>query len=166
VLVPVFRDAEGAVRLVLVMRTEGGLHGGQLAFPGGRREARDRSALDTALREAAEETGLDPGAVEVLADLPPIETMTSNYRIAPFLARVAPPVRWRPDPDEVAEVIEVSLPDLLRPEAHGETVERFPTWPEPRTIGFYRVGSRRLWGATYRILRPLLPRLAAGEWKV
>lgn len=164
VLVPIFRDAGGELRLVLVRRAAGGLHGGQLAFPGGKREPGDRTALDTALREAAEETGLDPRRVEVLAELPVLETRTTNFRIAPFLARVTPPERWSPAPAEVAEVIEVKVADLVRPEAHGESVERFPTWPEPRTIGFYRVGPHRLWGATYRILQPLLPRLAAGEW--
>jgi hypothetical protein len=105
-----------------------------------------------------------PRRVEVLAELPVLETRTTNFRIAPFLARVTPPERWSPAPAEVAEVIEVKVADLVRPEAHGESVERFPTWPEPRTIGFYRVGPHRLWGATYRILQPLLPRLAAGEW--
>ena len=54
--------------------------------------------------------------------------------------------------------------DLLRPGVHGESVERFPNWPEPVTIAFYRIGEHRLWGATYRILAPLLPRIAAGEW--
>lgn len=164
VLVPIYRDAVGELRLVLVRRSEGGLHGGQLAFPGGKREPGDRSAFDTALREAAEETGLDPRRVEVLAELPVLETRTTNFRIAPFLARVIPPERWRPPPAEVAEVIEVRLADLVRPEAHGESVERFPTWPGPRTIEFYRVGPHRLWGVSYRILHPLLPRLAAGEW--
>ena len=164
VLVPIFRDAASELRLVLVLRAEGGLHGGQLAFPGGKREPGDRTALDAALREAAEETGLDPRRVVVLAELPVLETRTTNFRIAPFLARVERPEHWRPAPDEIAEVIEVPVAELIRPEAHGESIERFPTWPEPRAIGFYRVGPHRLWGATYRILQPLLPRLAAGEW--
>ena len=58
------------------------------------------------------------------------------------------------------------LTDLLHPDAHGESLEEFPGWPEPRTIPFTRVGAHRLWGVTYRILSPLLPRIVAGEWKL
>ena len=41
-----------------------------------------------------------------------------------------------------------------------------PGWPEPREIPFYRLGPYKLWGATYKIVEPLLPRLLAGEWDV
>jgi hypothetical protein len=43
-------------------------------------------------------------------------------------------------------------------------MERFPQWPDPVRIAFYRVGPHRLWGLSYRILHPVLPRLLAGEW--
>ena len=164
VLVPVFRDGNGRLRLVLVRRTEGGAHGGQIALPGGMCEPSDRSAQDTALREAEEEIGLPPDSVEVLAELPALETRTTGYRITPFLARVTPPPAWRPDPDEVAEILEVGVDDLLCPEARGEITEHFPTWPGPQAVPFIRIGPHRLWGATHRILEPLLPRIAAGEW--
>jgi 8-oxo-dGTP pyrophosphatase MutT (NUDIX family) len=164
VLVPLFRDPAGAVRLVVVRRSEGGLHGGQLGFPGGKRERGDASPLATALREAQEEIGLAPAAVEVLATLPVLETFSTGLRIAPFLARIAPPAAWSPDPREIAEVLEVPLEDLARPESRGEATERFAGWREPRRIEFYRVGPHRLWGASYRILQPVLPRLLAGEW--
>jgi 8-oxo-dGTP pyrophosphatase MutT (NUDIX family) len=166
VLVPVFRDAAGDPRVVLVRRAEGGVHGGQLAFPGGMREPGDVSALDAALREAHEEIGLEPAAVQVLATLPIFETLTTGYRIEPFLARIARPAAWRPAPAEVAEVLEVRLADLARPEAHGETLKSFSDWPEPRRVPFLRVGPLELWGASYRILRPLVPRLLAGEWEI
>lgn len=166
VLIPLFRDAHGRLRLVLVRRTEGGAHGGQIALPGGVREPADGSARATALREAEEEIGLPQASVEVLAELTPLETRTTGYRITPFLARVIPPPAWRPDPDEVAEIIEVEIEVLLRPEARGEAIEHFPTWPEPLAVPYLRVGPHRLWGATYRILAPLLPRIAAGEWRI
>jgi 8-oxo-dGTP pyrophosphatase MutT (NUDIX family) len=164
VLAPVFRDGQGDLRLVLVRRTEGGLHGGQLALPGGRRDPDDVSPLETALREADEEIGLPSEAVHVLATLPVIETRTTGYRIAPFLGRIVRPPAWRLAEAEIAEVIEARVADLARPEARGEGLEHFKGWPDPIPIRFLRVGSHRLWGATFRILEPLLPRLLAGEW--
>jgi 8-oxo-dGTP pyrophosphatase MutT (NUDIX family) len=164
--VPVFRDAARELRLVLVRRAEGGLHGGQLAFPGGTREASDASPLETALREAREEIGLDPESVQILEALPEIETHTTDFRIAPFLARVTPPPRWTPAAREIAEVLEVRLAELARPEARGESVETFAAWPAPRRIPYLRAGGHRLWGASYRIVEPLIPRLLAGDWAI
>jgi 8-oxo-dGTP pyrophosphatase MutT (NUDIX family) len=165
-LVPVYRDAQGGLRLVLVRRAEGGAHGGQLALPGGKRDARDRSMLDTALREAWEEIGLASERIDVLAHLPPAETRTTGFCILPFLARIVPPAQWRPDPREVAEVIEVALADLTRPGAHAEELKQPPGWAEPRATPFYRVGPYQLWGVTYRVVDPLIPRLLAGEWDI
>ena len=164
-LVPVYRDEAGAIRLVLVRRAAGGIHGGQLAFPGGMNEANDPSPWHTALREAHEEIGLDPASVEPLADLPVVETRTSNFRIAPFLARIQRPYYWRPSFREVAEVLEPAIADLADPKVRGETGGHFATWPAPQRVPFIRVGEHRLWGATFRIVEPLLPRLLAGEWK-
>ena len=166
VLVPLWRDESGALRLVLLRRAEGGIHGGQLAFPGGRREPSDPSDEATALREAEEEIGLAPERVTVLATLPVLETRTSNFRIAPFLARIERPHFWRPAFREVAEVLEPAITELADPSARGESVEHFATWPAPQKIPFIRVGPHRLWGATYRIVEPLLPRVLAGEWEI
>jgi 8-oxo-dGTP pyrophosphatase MutT (NUDIX family) len=165
VLVPAFRGGDGDLRVVLVRRTDGGVHGGQIAFPGGKRDAEDASLLDTALRETHEEIGLDPAAVAVLEELPVVETITTGFRIHPFLARVAPPRAWRPESREIAEVIEMKVAVLLDPATQGEEERVFPEWPEPRLVRFFRVGEHKLWGATYRILRPLLSRLMSGEWE-
>ena len=166
VLVPVFRREDGAVRIVLIRRGERGMHGGQLAFPGGKREPADGSLLDTALREAHEEIGITSDRVNVLAHLPPVETLVTSFRIFPFLARITPPDAWRCQEGEVAEVIEVIVRDLARPEAHVDDMPDFPDWPGPRPLPFYRIGPHRLWGATHRILHRLLPRLLSDEWKI
>jgi 8-oxo-dGTP pyrophosphatase MutT (NUDIX family) len=164
VLVPLFRDPAGELRVVLILRTEGGVHGGQIAFPGGRRDPGDASALDTALREAEEEVGLTRDLVQVLDALPVLETRSTGFRIEPFLARVTPPARWAPDSREVAEVIEAKVTDLAAPQAQGEVEMRFAGVREPQRVRFLRVGEARLWGVSYRILEPLLPRLLGAEF--
>jgi 8-oxo-dGTP pyrophosphatase MutT (NUDIX family) len=166
VLIPLYRDADHALRVVMLRRSPGGIHGGQLAFPGGRPEPGDETPFHTALREAEEEIGLAPGRVHLLASLPLLETFTSGYVIAPFLARVEPPDAWRPSPREVDAVLDLRLDDLARPETRVEAVEQFPNWPEPRRFEFFKVGEDRLWGLSYRIFAPLLPRLLAGEWPI
>ena len=166
VLVPVFRDAAGELTLVLVRRTNYGVHGGQLAFPGGKREPADASLRATALREAEEEVGLPRAAVAVLAALPPVQTLTSGFHIAPFLARIAPPPTWHVQPAEIAEVLPVPVRYLADPANIGQESWHLPGWPAPEVVDFWRLGPHRLWGATYRIVHALLPRLLAGEWAV
>lgn len=165
VLVPAFRDGRGRLRFVFIRRSPFGRHGGQIAFPGGRREPEDADLLATALREAEEEVGLDPRTVEILAALPVIQTVATGFQVAPFLGRLsgAPPV-WRRQETEIDEILEVPIDDLLRPEAHAVEHWQLPGWPEPRQIPFYWIGEHKLWGATYNIVRPLLPRVQAGEW--
>lgn len=166
VLVPVYRDTAGELRLVLVRRAEGGPHGGQIAFPGGKLDTSDGSLREAALREACEEIGLEPESVTVLAELDVIETRVTGFRIHPFLARVTPPERWRMAEREVAEVLEPRVAELADPANRDSSMELFVEWPEPVRIEFIRVGPHRLWGATYRILKPLLPALVGGEWEI
>jgi 8-oxo-dGTP pyrophosphatase MutT (NUDIX family) len=167
VLAPVYRDSAGQIRLVLIVRTPHGVHGGQIAFPGGRREPADADLRETALREAEEEIGLARTHVTLLAPLPVVSTITTGFSIAPFLGRLSErPAAWRPQPSEVSAVLDVALDDLLDPAVHGEEPRVFGGWPEPRITPFFRIGEHRLWGATYRIVAPLLPRLTSGEWEI
>src|SRR5215216_5107952 len=138
VLVPVYRRPDGQLVVVLVRRAQGGVGGGQLALPADQ--------------------------LELLAALPVVETRTTGFRIAPFLARLTGPAPWRLQEREIAEVVEVPVAALARPEVRAEAVRGFPTWPAPRRVQLWRVGGQEVWGVTYRILEPLVPRLLGGEW--
>ena len=170
VIIPVFRNAAGEATLVLVLvlvrRSDHGVHDEQLAFPGGKRDPTDASLLATALRETEEEIGLPATAIDVLAALLPIQTRTTGFHIAPFLARIVPPPTWRFSQPEITEVLEVTLRHLADAANAGQERWHFPGWPTPELVSFWRVGPHYLWGAIYRMLRPLLPRLLAGEWEL
>lgn len=93
-------------------------HSGQVAFPGGRSDPGDADAAATALREAEEETGLDPAGVEVLGALPPLLLAHSGHEVTPVIAHWREPAPVGPvDPDEVARVERVPLSELLADDA-------------------------------------------------
>lgn len=167
VLVPVFRDPAGELRLVMIRRAARGVHGGQLAFPGGRPEPEDDgSMLETALRETEEEIGLERDRIRILEALPRVDTISSRYRIHPFLSKIDHPGQWRREAAEVDEVLELQIDTLLHPDAVQLGSEHAPNRSEPRQIAYFQVGEDRLWGASFRILRPLLTRLVADEWTI
>ncbi|MCU7495721.1 MAG: CoA pyrophosphatase [Ignavibacteria bacterium] len=166
VLVPVFRGGNKELRLILIRRSLHGIHSGQLAFPGGKAEDTDASLEYTALREAEEEIGLKSRNVKILAGLPEVDVMASKFRIKPFLAHIIPQKEWVIQESEVSEVLDVSIEELSRPEAHSEGMLQLEEWKEPRRIEFYKVGPYKLWGASYRIFHSLLPRLLKGEFPV
>jgi 8-oxo-dGTP pyrophosphatase MutT (NUDIX family) len=163
VLVPIYRGTGGDLMLLVIRRAPGGPHGGQLAFPGGTRSAEDGSLRETALREAVEELGLPEEEIAIVEELPVVETRTTGFRVAPFLAEISGVAAARPNADEVAEILEVAVADLARPDARGSSLERFEGRDVPVEVPYFRVGPHRLWGLSYRILEPLVPRLAARD---
>lgn len=166
VIVPVYRTENNDLNLVLIRRSNHGIHSGQLAFPGGKFEPSDSSFLDTAIRETEEEIGLKSTDITILASLPFIDTMATGYRIHPFLAKINPCENWTIQESEVTEVLEVSISDLVKPEFHAEEPMKFDNWPKAIMIPFYKVGTYKLWGASYRIISPILPRLVNGEFDI
>jgi 8-oxo-dGTP pyrophosphatase MutT (NUDIX family) len=134
-------------------------HSGQIAFPGGKIEAGDEGPLAAALREAQEETGLDPRLVEPLGYLDISQTRT-GFRIVPVVGLVDPLARLSPAAGEVADVFEVPLRFLMDPLNHLQE-SRMWRGVERR---FYAMpyGERYIWGATAGMLKRLYDRLYAG----
>ena len=166
IIIPIYRALDGELHIVLILRKPGGVHGDQVAFPGGKHDPEDETMLDTALREVREELGLVVERADVLAELPMTQTRTTGYRVFPYVARINVPERWQIAEREIAEIIDVKLSDLTRSSAHDKMIERFPTWEKAEQVNFYQIGPHRLWGLSYRILHPVIPRLVAGEWDV
>lgn len=164
VLVPVFRDPAAGLRLVVIRRVDAGIHGGQISFPGGKREPSDAALVDTAIRETVEEIGVAPGDIEIIEPLPVVRTLSSRFDIHPFLGRIRPPATWRPQEREVAAVIEIGVAELAHPGARGLESVQPRTAAAPVTVPCFHVAGTLIWGATYRILDPLVARLSRPEW--
>ena len=112
------------------------------------------------------EIGIPADRVEILVQLPPFETRSSSFRIHPFVGRIIQPIAWRRNEREVAEIMDVSLVELIGAEVLDEGVAASAMTPAPQRTPYYRVGDYQLWGLSYRILRALVPRLRAGEWEI
>jgi len=106
---------DGRLNLLLTRRTEKVLHHrGQISLPGGEQHPGE-SLEATALRETIEELGLDLAAVRVLGRLTPLYIPPSNFCIYPTVAVLPGPLVFRPQPEEVAEVLEVPVDRLADP---------------------------------------------------
>lgn len=154
VLVPILADGEPS--LLFTRRSENlSRHPGEISFPGGLADEGDGGLASTALRELDEELGVPAHAVEVLGALPSVHTVVSGVLIVPFVGWLEGRPELRPDPSEIAEVLEFGLRELERVEqpvelAHDGRVHR----------GFaYPMGDHTIWGATGQVLHALLETL-------
>jgi 8-oxo-dGTP pyrophosphatase MutT (NUDIX family) len=151
---------ESELTVLLTLRTDHlPSHGGQICFPGGKIEEGDAGPLEAALREAHEETGLDPRLVEPLGYLDIYRTRT-GFRIVPVVGLVDPVARFSPAAGEVADVFEVPLRFLMDPVNH---LQQSRVWRGAERR-FYAMpyGERYIWGATAGMLKKLYDRLYAG----
>jgi len=141
--------------VVFAKRTEDVTHHkGQFSFPGGIVETWDGSRLETALREAQEEIGLPPSAVDILGTLDDTETRATQFVITPFVGMISQPVSYTPDGKEIERVLEVPLEALLDPA--NIRVEMWERDGEVHPVYFYEYNGETIWGATARILKQFL----------
>ena len=148
VLVPVVWHGDAPGILLTLRSARLSAHAGQVAFPGGRLEPGE-TAEAAALREAAEEVGLDPRLPELAGELPEHQTGT-GFRVTPVVAFLDPPLSLTPDPAEVAAIFELPLATVLDPAAPQRRQSEFRgrmrdywVWPHEDHL---------IWGATAAIL--------------
>lgn len=123
-------------------------HAGEVSFPGGKRDAQDTSNIVVALREAQEETALNPFDVQLLGDLP-MQKARNGMLVKPIVGLIPPDVQLVPQPTEIDRIFFAPLKQLLE------------TPPTPYEVRFaqqslyfpsLRVENEIVWGLTARML--------------
>ena len=153
-------QAEGELRFPLTVRTTTvHAHKGQISLPGGAKEPEDEQFRHTALREASEELGVSTAGIEILGALSRLYIPHSGFCVHPFVGYAEQPLRWCPDPAEVAELFAAPLRQLLDP----STVHEEPQTHDGQSflVPYYLFGSHRVWGATAMILAELVALMRA-----
>lgn len=159
VLILFGEGAEGP-DLLYIQRSAGlRKHPGQPAFPGGSIDDGDDGPVGAALREAAEETGLDPSGVDVLAVLPELYIFRSGFRVTPVIGWWRAPSEVGPvDPGEVAAVERISLATLADPRSRCTA-----RTPDGHLGPAFSIGPMLIWGFTGILTDRLL---ALGGWEL
>ena len=152
-------DGPGDPDLLFIQRSDAlRLHAGQPAFPGGAIDAADSGPVAAALREAAEEVGVDPAGVEVVGTLPELFIPPTGFRVVPVLAWWRRPVAVGPvDTGEVASVERVGVRELADP-----AVRLMVRVRDGRTTPAFRVRGMVIWGFTAVLVDRLL---RLGGWE-
>ena len=155
VLILLYPDENQRIHFPLIVRPEyEGVHSGQVALPGGKKEEDDADFIATALRETCEEIGVDVDRTKVLGKLSTLYIPPSNFLVYPVVAAITREPTFVPSPREVAELLTVDLMSLLG-DAKREIKEVM--WKgKPIELPFYDIEDNMVWGATAMILGEFL----------
>jgi 8-oxo-dGTP pyrophosphatase MutT (NUDIX family) len=169
VLVPLFEEG-GEARVVLTRRAAHlRTHTGEVSFPGGRLDGGE-STESGALREAAEEVGLDPWSVEIVGRLTSLATLSSGATITPVVGVLPARPVLAANPHEVERAFDVALADLAAEGVFSEERWIIPGRPlltlpfagldagpgVSIPMWFFELEDDTVWGATARMLVELL----------
>jgi 8-oxo-dGTP pyrophosphatase MutT (NUDIX family) len=146
---------KGSVHTVFMQRHNyDGVHGGQISFPGGKKEPADTDVIQTALRESMEETGADPSKIKVLGTLTPLFIPVSNMLVTPVVGWTDKRPDFSHQPEEVVFLIEAELNRFLDPAIIK--IKPFEIRGEMLDVRYFDYEGNVIWGATAMILNELL----------
>ena len=152
VLIPLFQDGDDLSVLFTKRTQKVEAHKGQISFPGGRIDEKDRSLLETALREAHEEVGIRQQDVTVLGRTDDVLTVASSYIVHPFVGVIPSSYSFVISRDEVERLITVPFRVFF------ETGSVMPVHSDARVYESlaYTYEGEVIWGATARIMDNLV----------
>ena len=150
-----FYPSENQIFIPLILRPQyDGVHGGQMAFPGGRVEKEDENLIRTAMREAQEEIGVRLTDIEVIGQLTKLFIPPSNFNVQPVIGYMNHKPDFYPDAREVDKVIEITLEEILNPEIIGRKILNIRGLEIDAP--FYQIQEHTVWGATAMMISELL----------
>jgi 8-oxo-dGTP pyrophosphatase MutT (NUDIX family) len=150
------------INTILIQRpTYKGVHSGQISFPGGKAEESDSDIIHTALREASEETGIDPKEVTLLGCLTPLYIPVSDTEVTPVVGWTNIKPGLTANPAEVVHIIEANLMQLADPSIIRQ--KPFPVRDEMIEVKYYDYNGHIIWGATAMILHELITIFRSSE---
>jgi 8-oxo-dGTP pyrophosphatase MutT (NUDIX family) len=150
-LLLIYPGDDGGLTVPLTVRhAELRAHAGEISLPGGAVDPSDGSRAETALREAREEVGLDPGLATIIGELDDVWIPVSNFELRPYVATAEARPMLRPHSAEVEEIVELPLALLVSAGSISEELIEGPGWS--LRAGVYRHAGHRIWGATARTL--------------
>ncbi len=161
VLILLFPHKESIYTVFIQRPDYNGVHSGQISFPGGKKELSDENVIQTAIREANEEIGVDPSKISVIGTLTPLFIPVSNTIVTPVVSWIKEKPVFNHQPEEVVFLIDADIKILLdlsivktKPfEIRGEIIE----------VKYFDYDGNMIWGATAMILHELLTILIRGR---
>lgn len=161
VLIPFYNTPDGLSLIFMKRPDYPGIHGDQISFPGGGREAGDRDDLETALRETEEEIGVKPDQVTQWGALSTQQSLTSKYWITPFIGAIPYPCDFRIDEREVERLIIIPFSHLLHPDTYTYGYYHWKGMAFESDL--YQYGNDIIWGLTARMLNSLIALIRTGR---
>jgi len=154
VLILLYPNKDSIMFVLILRQNNGGVHGGQISFPGGAMEKADNNHYETALREANEEIGINANKVKIIGSLTKLYIPPSNYLVFPVVGYLNSRPKLTPDPKEVAGIIEADLLSLINTKStNRKEVEVRGT---KLNTPYYNINGYTVWGATAMILSELI----------
>jgi 8-oxo-dGTP pyrophosphatase MutT (NUDIX family) len=150
-----FYPFENKIYVPLILRPPyDGMHGGQMAFPGGRSEKSDENLIRTALREAQEEIGILPRDVHIIGQLTELYIPVSNFMVQPVIGFSLTKPTFYPDPREVEKIIEINFDEMADPKTIS--IEALNIKGVEVNAKLYNLQNHKIWGATAMMIAELL----------
>lgn len=150
VLILIYKSMDNFTTVFMKRPDYDGIHSGQISFPGGKKEPKDKNILATALRETEEEFGIPQNKIEILGNLTPLYIPVSKYQVFPFVGFIKDKPVFSIDRKEVAYLIEAEISFLQNKgirknemQIHGKYSGNVP---------YFDIKGEKIWGATAMIL--------------
>ncbi len=140
---------------LMLRNTYHGAHSGQVSFPGGKYEQTDKDLVQTALREAHEEMNIHPENVTVVGALSKVYIPPSRFLVSPFVGYARERPNFKPDPLEVAEIIEAPLKMILAESSIKEKPIFVQITHSELEVKYFDILGHTVWGATAMMLKEL-----------